>query len=113
MVKGHFKKRKQAEDALQKEKERLSVTLRSIGEGVITANAIGEVVMINRMAEELTGWTQEEAVGRAVSEVFDTLDQKTGERMCSPGVAVRTWPWMDKSSAQVDPCGQRQAPREL
>ncbi len=101
VVKGHFKKRKQAEDALQKEKERLSVTLRSIGEGVITADATGKVVMINRMAEVLTGWPQEEAVGMAASEVFSTVDQKTGEKIRFPGGAKRKWRPVDKSSAQA------------
>jgi PAS domain S-box-containing protein len=101
VVKGHFRKRKQAEEALQKEKERLSVTLRSIGEGVITTNAVGNAVMINRMAEVLTGWTQQEAAGKAVDEVFHTIDQKTGQRIRFPVVAVRKWPWVNKSSAQV------------
>ncbi len=49
--------RKEAEDALAAEKERLSVTLRSIGDGVITADTEGRVVLLNKVAEHLTGWT--------------------------------------------------------
>ena len=57
-------------EALAAEKERLSVTLRSIGDGVITTDTGGHVVLLNRAAEQLTGWTQEEAVGRPLAEVF-------------------------------------------
>ena len=57
-------------EALAAEKERLSVTLRSIGDGVITTDTDGRVVLLNRAAEKLTGWTQEEAAGRPLAEVF-------------------------------------------
>ena len=57
-------------EALAAEKERLSVTLRSIGDGVITTDTAGRVVLLNRAAEQLTGWTQEEAAGRPLAEVF-------------------------------------------
>lgn len=69
--------RKQAEEALAVEKELLDVTLRSIGDGVITMDQEGKVVLINKTAEELTGWLQQEAVGRYIGEVFNTVDQRT------------------------------------
>jgi two-component system cell cycle sensor histidine kinase/response regulator CckA len=56
--------------ALADEKERLSVTLASVTEGVITADLHGHVVLMNRVAEELTGWTMAEALGRPVQEIF-------------------------------------------
>jgi PAS domain S-box-containing protein len=65
------------EESLAAEKERLSVTLRSIGDGVITADTAGIVILINKVAEWLTGWKQEEAVGRPLHEVFKTVDEKT------------------------------------
>jgi PAS domain S-box-containing protein len=61
---------KRTEQALAAEKERLSVTLRSIGEGVITCDRDDKVVMMNGAAEKLTGWTQEEAAGQPLTEVF-------------------------------------------
>ena len=55
---------RRAEQALAEEKERLSVTLRSIGDGVLTTDLDGTILLINSVAEMLTGWTQQEAVGQ-------------------------------------------------
>lgn len=62
--------RKLAEEKLAAEQERLAVTLRSIGDGVITTDVSGQIVLINKVAEELTGWSQEEAIGKPFEEVF-------------------------------------------
>lgn len=59
------------------EKERLLVTLHSIGDGVIVSDTASKLIMLNPVAETLTGWTQEEAVGRPVSEVFDIVNETT------------------------------------
>lgn len=50
--------------------ENLAVTLRSIGDGVLTTDELGRITRLNIIAERLTGWTQAEAVGRPVEEVF-------------------------------------------
>jgi two-component system cell cycle sensor histidine kinase/response regulator CckA len=62
---------------LSAEKEQLAVTLRSIGDGVITTDTSGRVVVINPVAEQLTGFTQDEARGRLLSEVFVIIDERT------------------------------------
>ena len=62
--------RRVAAERLAAEKERLSVTLRSIGEGVLAADAEGRVVLLNPAAERITGWRQEEAAGRPLSEIL-------------------------------------------
>jgi PAS domain S-box-containing protein len=67
------------EKALFEEKERLAVTLRSIGEGVITTDTEGMVILINRVAEKLTGWPQEEAAGKSLAEVFNVINEVTRE----------------------------------
>ncbi|MDQ5984888.1 MAG: Serine/threonine-protein kinase PknD [Syntrophus sp. SKADARSKE-3] len=77
-------KRKQAEEMLLDEKERLSVMLKSIGDGVIATNTDGEVILINKAAEELTGWTQKEACGRDLREVFSIIDEISRERYPNP-----------------------------
>jgi PAS domain S-box-containing protein len=69
--------RKRSEILLSQEKERLAVTLRSIGDGVITTDLNGNVVIINRAAEELTGWKLEEAKGRPLNEVFHIINEGT------------------------------------
>jgi PAS domain S-box-containing protein len=71
--------RKMAEALLSSEKERLSVTLQSIGDGVITTDIEGNIILINKVALELTGWKEEEAIGRSISEVFHVVNEKTGE----------------------------------
>ena len=65
---------RRAEQALEAEKERLAVTLRSIGDGVITTDLNGSVLLVNKVAERLTGWTQEEAAGRPLDEIFQNLE---------------------------------------
>jgi PAS domain S-box-containing protein len=62
--------RKEAELLLAAEKERLAVTLRSIADGVITTDDRARVVSINRAGEELTGFSQAEASGRALDDVL-------------------------------------------
>ena len=76
--------RKKAEEELAAEKERLAVTLRSIGDGVITTDMEGRVVLLNQAAESQTGWSQEEALGRSLQEVFCIVDEKTRDRCQNP-----------------------------
>jgi len=70
---------KRVEEALANEKERLDVTLRSIGDGVITTDVEGRVVLINQVTEQLTGWTQAEAAGKPLTEVFHIINELTRE----------------------------------
>lgn len=67
------------EDNLVLEKERLLVTLHSIGDAVIATDSAGKVLLINKVGEELTGWRQEEACGRPLTEVFYIINEKTRE----------------------------------
>jgi PAS domain S-box-containing protein len=80
--------RKKIEEALTEEKERLSVTLRSIGDGVITVDSQGRIVFLNRVAEILTGWGQTEAKGRPLLEIFHLLNEKTRQPYEDPVAAV-------------------------
>ena len=76
--------REAAEKALESEKERLRVTLRSIGDAVITTDTSGEIIMINSAAEELTGWLQNEAAGKELTDIFSIVDDSTGEPCRNP-----------------------------
>jgi len=73
-----------SEEKLLNEKEQLSVTLRSIGDGVITTALEGHIVLINKIAEKLTGWSQKEAKGRPLQDVFNIINEKTGEPCDNP-----------------------------
>ena len=63
-------KLKAIEVALEKEKDLLAVTLRSIGDGVVTTDVHGHIVLFNQVAERLTGWTQAEAVGQPLKKII-------------------------------------------
>ncbi len=73
-----------AEKALESEKEMLRVTLRSIGDAVIATDTTGEIIMMNRVAEELTGHLQNEASGRKLTDIFHIIDESTGESCRDP-----------------------------
>ncbi|TXT50393.1 MAG: PAS/PAC sensor hybrid histidine kinase, partial [Limisphaerales bacterium] len=76
--------RKHAEDALAAEKERLAVTLRSIGDGVIATDTEGRVSIINKHAEDLTGWRQGDALGQPLPSVFSVVHQRTRQTYRNP-----------------------------
>lgn len=76
--------RKIAEAALEEEKERLLVTLRSIGDGVISVDTQGRVMSLNKVAEDLTGWGEKEALGRPVGEVFHIINEHTRNPVENP-----------------------------
>jgi two-component system, cell cycle sensor histidine kinase and response regulator CckA len=66
------------------EKEQLAVTIRSIGDGVITTNLDGDIVLINKIAEELTGWSQQDAIGKSLQDVFNIINERTGQPCENP-----------------------------
>jgi PAS domain S-box-containing protein len=76
--------RVRAQEALASEKERLAVTLASIGDGVIATDAHGRVTLLNRVAERLTGWETREAMGRPLDEVFRIVNEQTREPCENP-----------------------------
>lgn len=80
--------RKRAEAALAAEKEQLAVTLRSIGDGVITTDILGRIVLLNKVAEQLTGWSSDDALGKPIETVFNIVREKTGERVDNPVYGV-------------------------
>lgn len=67
-----------------RESELLEAALRSIGDGVITTDKQGHIVYMNRMAEELTVWSSEDAYGQKLDDVFVILNQKTLEPVDNP-----------------------------
>ncbi|OGE23457.1 MAG: hypothetical protein A3J42_10460 [Candidatus Dadabacteria bacterium RIFCSPHIGHO2_12_FULL_53_21] len=76
------------ESELTRRVEELSVCFRSIGDGVIIAGADGSIILINRMAEELTGWTSQEALGKPISEVLRLYNNSKGEDPIEPANMV-------------------------
>ena len=82
--------RKLYEEALFREKESAQITLQSIGDGVVTTDADSLVQYLNPVASELTGWKLDDAVGRAIDEIFRGFHEETCEPIENPvAVAMR------------------------
>lgn len=69
---------------LHAHEEELAITLRSIGDGVLSTDITGRITRLNAMAEALTGWTEEEASGLPADVVFRVFNEATGEDAVSP-----------------------------
>ena len=75
---------KKAQNSILQEKERLDVTLHSIGDGVITTDHKGCIQLLNPVAERLTGWSMAEAIGRPLPEVFTIVNEYTRKPCPNP-----------------------------
>ncbi|HEX5715718.1 MAG TPA: PAS domain S-box protein [Thermoanaerobaculia bacterium] len=80
--------RKRAERDLAAERERLRITLASIGDAVISTDAEGRVTYLNGVAEALTGWSQAEAAGQPLPDIFHIVHEHTRQPVENP--ALRT-----------------------
>jgi diguanylate cyclase (GGDEF)-like protein/PAS domain S-box-containing protein len=76
--------RKAVEDALYLEKERAVVTLNSIGDAVLCTDISGNITYLNLVAETMTGWQREEAIGKPLAEVFRIIDGATRKAARDP-----------------------------
>jgi PAS domain S-box-containing protein len=77
LIVGFGEKMRRAQNAARAEREVLSVTLRSIGDAVITTDTKGNVTYLNSVAEETTGWTVSEARGEPLDRVFRIVNEDT------------------------------------
>ena len=68
-------RRQGVEVELSREKELVSSTLRSIGEGVVTTDVNGKVILLNDVAEELTGWRRDKAVNQMLTDVLHIINE--------------------------------------
>ncbi|MDA3938738.1 MAG: response regulator [Spirochaetia bacterium] len=79
------------ETKFAEERERLSVTLESIGDGVITTDIFGKITLLNNIAEKLTAWKLEDAKGKSISEIFHIIDERTrGIQECPVDKVLKT-----------------------
>jgi PAS domain S-box-containing protein len=77
-----------AQKELKEQQRWLATTLRSIGDAVIATDKKGVVTFMNIIAEQLTGWTQAEAVGNKFSNIFIVENENTGKRLPNPVAKV-------------------------
>ena len=69
------------QNALLKKSTFMQTTLASVVDGVISTDQTGNIRLMNRAAEFLTGWSEEDAVSKPVSKVFVLADKHTGKRI--------------------------------
>lgn len=80
----------QMEQQLRERAQWLKTTLKSIGDAVITTDSQGLVTFMNPVAEALTCWSQEEAIGNDLTNVFPTINEITREIVENPvAIALR------------------------
>ena len=75
---------RKAEDRARQRQETLRLTLRSIGDAVVTTDNVGRVTHLNAVAEALTGWPSEEAIGQPLDAVFRIVNEDTRATVESP-----------------------------
>ncbi|MGD0231863.1 MAG: PAS domain S-box protein, partial [Syntrophorhabdales bacterium] len=80
--------RKKAEIALQASEQRWATTLSRIGDAVIATDVAGRITFMNAVAEEMTGWTLEEASVRPMTEVFNIINEQTRGEVENPVAKV-------------------------
>lgn len=71
-------------EIIQQEKELLRTTLISVGDGFIATDKKGNITLLNIVAERLTGWTKDEAVGKPFEDIFNIFDEETKEMVNNP-----------------------------
>lgn len=76
--------KKETDAKIAEERERLAVTLRSIGDGVITTDTQSRICLMNTVAETLTGWSTTQAAGRSLTEIFNIVDMTTDQACKNP-----------------------------
>lgn len=64
---------------IKEERDQLEITLESIGDAIITTDLAGYVTMMNPVAEKLTGWSNNEALGKKLKEVFHIIDNDSNQ----------------------------------
>ena len=76
-------------DRKLKESEKwLSTTLESIGDAVIATDKMGKIIFMNPVARKVTGWKQEEAIGKTLLDVFKIINEDTGIPLEDPVTKV-------------------------
>ncbi len=79
-----FNSRDNYERLLQEREQDLAVTLNSIGDAVIATDKDGNVTRMNPVAQALTGWTIEDALGKSVKTIFPIINASTKEPIANP-----------------------------
>jgi PAS domain S-box-containing protein len=83
-----IRRRQRVEDELRQQREWFRVTLSSIGDAVIATDTNGRVILMNPVAESITGWLQADALGKPLEEIFRIINEETRGPVDNPVVKV-------------------------
>ena len=90
LLRRKIRNRERAAALVNEQKEWFRTTLSSIGDGVIATDTAGSIIMLNPVAERLTGWSSADAEGRRLDDIFVIVNEETGAPVPSPaGRALR------------------------
>jgi PAS domain S-box-containing protein len=95
MINTEFEARVRSEMECDEQRQQLAFTLASIGDAVICCDTSGNVTLLNRAAESLTGWSSVDAAKRPVVEVFRIVEEETRTPLVNPALKAL----QDKSAA--------------
>jgi diguanylate cyclase (GGDEF)-like protein/PAS domain S-box-containing protein len=77
-------RRRRSDELLKKEKDLFKTTLLSIGDAILATDEQGKVIVINEVAQDLTGYKSSEAIGKNHEEIFNIIHEKNRKRMEAP-----------------------------
>jgi PAS domain S-box-containing protein len=81
---GAYEKEREAAGLVDRLRSSLATTLKSIGDAVIATDTAGAVTLMNGVAEALTGWSEADAIGRALPDVFRIVNEHTRASVTNP-----------------------------
>ena len=88
LLRRYLRARDKAVTAIHEQRELFRTTIASIGDAVMTTDTQGRITSLNTVAQSLTGWTQETAVGRPLETVFRIVNEETRVSVENPVTRV-------------------------
>jgi PAS domain S-box-containing protein len=88
LVRRQLRRVKAAQKLVAASEESLSITLQSIGDAVVATDTLSLITRMNLVAEQLTGWTVDQARGKHIAEVFNIVNEKTRKPAVIPVTEV-------------------------
>ena len=85
----HLRTEEEKTQQLSDSRESYQITLRSIGDAVVSTDAAGKITLLNPVAQQLTGWDEQAAQGRPLCEVVRIVDEKSDMEIEDPVETVR------------------------
>jgi PAS domain S-box-containing protein len=88
LLRRYLRARDKAAIAIHEQRELFRTTIASIGDAVMTTDTQGRITSLNTVAQSLTGWTQETAVGRPLGNIFRIVNEETRASVENPVTRV-------------------------